>query len=57
MTMRAPSRAARIAIALPMPRLAPVMKSVFPRSVESRVFESRVADPGSPIPDPGFTVS
>ncbi|MEA3221183.1 MAG: hypothetical protein OZX49_02302 [Immundisolibacter sp.] len=30
MTMLAPSSAARSAIALPMPRLAPVMKSVFP---------------------------
>ena len=32
-TMLAPSRAARSAIALPMPRLAPVMKRVFPASV------------------------
>src|SRR3954452_6224901 len=30
MTMFAPSRAARRAMALPMPRLAPVMNSVFP---------------------------
>src|SRR5258706_4257450 len=32
MTMLAPSRAARRPMALPMPRLAPVMKSVLPRS-------------------------
>src|SRR5580658_7142360 len=31
-TMLAPSAAARRAIALPIPRLAPVMNSVFPRS-------------------------
>jgi hypothetical protein len=30
MTMLAPSRAQRSAIAWPMPRLAPVMKRVFP---------------------------
>ncbi len=34
MTMFAPSRAARSAMAWPMPRLAPVMKSVFPLSVD-----------------------
>src|ERR1700732_2116854 len=33
MTMLAPSRAARSAIARPMPRLAPVMKRVFPARV------------------------
>jgi len=32
MTMAAPSRAARNAIARPMPRLAPVMKIVLPAS-------------------------
>ena len=33
MTTFAPSRAARMPMAFPIPRLAPVMKSVFPWSV------------------------
>src|SRR6184192_3115199 len=36
MAMLAPSRAARLAMARPMPRLAPLMKSVFPLSVDMR---------------------
>ena len=35
-TTFAPSRAARSPMALPMPRLAPVMKSVLPLSVDMR---------------------
>src|SRR5277367_5211844 len=37
MTMRAPSRAARSAMASPMPRLAPVMKSTLSRSEDMGV--------------------
>ena len=46
MTTFAPSRAARIAMAFPMPRLAPVMNSVFPKGsfcrLQSKVVSFRV---------------
>src|SRR4030065_300078 len=52
----APSAAARSAIALPMPRLAPVMKSVFPFSVD--IESSPVAGGPAllPVPHPVLPV-
>src|SRR6266567_2372681 len=44
MAMLAPSRAARSAIALPMPRLAPLMNRVFPLSVAMGLLGMRSLD-------------
>src|SRR6266567_8696818 len=49
-TMLAPSRAARSPMALPIPRLAPVMNKVFPFSVGMqciRVFDALTFQPGT----------